>query len=369
MRNVTLGLIALVALLGAACSSGSEATPEPAIADAEATPARSVADVVADATATSSGASDSTSSGGGTAGGTGEQVASQRPNRLQIETPERRALVEAIESTQALSSYEFTWSMTMASIPELPQGFTLGGDGAIDPANERFAMTMDFGDMVKALTAADSTATAEELALLEAFLGDGQMEIRYVDGVTYINWALFGLMLGSETPWIAIEDESSENAFDSVSSFGGGQFASPEDAVAFLNDVWGVEELGRETVRGVETTHYSGVIDSKLLMSQLSPDEVASLEADLNGSDLSDICGDFPIDVWIDDEWIMRRFVMAFDFSEFGSAGAAAASTIGSMTMSYEFFNVGGAISIVAPPASEATAVNESFLDGFSIAG
>ena len=370
MRKITVALVALAALLLAACGSSgndSSSTGNPAD-EAESTPARSIADVVADADATSAAGSGATSGSGG-AGGTGDQTASQRATRLQIETPERKRLVAAMESTQALSSYEFEWSMVMASLPDLPAGFTLSGGGGIDPVNERFAMTMDFADMFTALAAADESASAEDLALLQAFLGDGAMEIRYVDGVTYLNWAIFGLMLGAETPWIAIEDESSENAFDSVSGFGGGQFTSPESAVAFLNDVWGVEDLGRESVRGVETTHYRGVIDVEVLMDELSPDDVATLEADLNGTSLSDVFGDFPVEAWIDDDDIMRRVVIGMDFSDFGSAGAAAASTVGSMTMSYEYFNIGSAVSIVAPPASEVTVVNETFLEGFSLAG
>lgn len=376
MRNVIIALIALTALVGAACSGGSDGSPTedaPGEPSAVATAAKTVADVVAEAEGAEGATSESATSGDGSTatsagGGSGEQVASQRPTQLRLETPERRRLVQAVESTEALESYEFEWSMTLPTIPDVPGGFSLSGAGAIDPVNERFSMTMDFTEMVAALSGGGG-GSAEELELMQAFLGDDPMEIRYVDGVTYINWAIFGALLGAETPWIAFEDESTDNAFDSVSGIGGGTLASPQGAVAFLEDVWGIEEVGRETVRGVETTHYRGVIDFETMAGELSPEELATLESDLDGADLSDVFGDFPIDVWIDDDDVMRRFVMEMDFSGYGAAGASAEDIIGSMTMSYEFFNIGGAISVLAPPASEVSDVADSFLEGFALAG
>jgi hypothetical protein len=135
-----------------------------------------------------------------------------------------------------------------------------------------------------------------------------------------------------------------------------------------LRDTWGIEEIGRETVRGVETTHYRGAIDFEMLMTDRSPENICNLETDLSGTDLSEVFGDFPIDVWIDDNDVMRRLTIAMDFSVLGFAGAATEHVIDSMMMSYEFFNIGGEISIVAPPIDQVGDVGESFLDGFSLA-
>lgn len=376
MRHLTFALIALAAIFAAACGSSSEAPTETAdettSPTVEATQAPSIADVVAnaeqnDGDAPTGGSTDNAGSGVTSKPGGQSVAAATRPTQLKIETPERKRLVQAVESTTSLEAYEFEFSLTLPTIPDLPSGITMGGAGAIDPQNERFAMTMDFSDLFTAIASTEDMDAAE-LDLMSAFLGEDPMEIRHVDGVTYINWALFGLLLGADAPWIAFEDESSSDGFDSVSSFGTGAFASPQDAVEFLRDVWGVEEVGRETIRGVETTHYRGVIDFETMLTELDVAQLAELESELGGASLGEVFGDFPIDVWIDDNDVMRRFTMEMDFSSFGSAGAAAEDVIGSMFMSYDFFNIGGAISIVAPPASEVSDVSDSFLDGFDLA-
>lgn len=372
MRNVTVALFALTAVFAIGCNSSADTPTDPSPPTAAATEGPSIADIVAaaDSEATNSPGDGAVTSGGSATGATkpgGATVGAARPTQLKLETPERARLVRAIESTNNLESYEFEYSMTLPAIVDVPGGITMGGSGALDPQNERFSMTIDFSDLFTALAASED-AGPDDLALMQAFLGDDPMEIRYVDGVTYINWALFGMLFGSTTPWIAIEDESSASALDSVSSFGGGSLASPQEAVEFLQDVWGIEEVGRETVRGVETTHYRGVIDFETMLGDLAAADVAELEADLGGASLSEVFGDFPIEVWIDDNDVMRRLTLEMDFSNFGAAGNSAEDIVGSMFMTYEFFNIGGDISIVAPPASEVSQVDDSFLSGFDLA-
>ncbi len=371
MRHLTFALIALAALFAAACGNSSDAsttTPsDEASPSSGATQSPSIADIVADAEQNGSTSTGGSAAGGNTSKPGVETVGAARPSQLKLDTPERQRLVRAVESTSALESYEFEFSMTLPAVPDVPGGLTMGGSGAVDPQNERFAMSMDFSSIFESLAASED-AGAEELELMRAFLGDDPMEIRYVDGVTYINWALFGMLLGADAPWIAVEDESSDNAFDSVSGFGAGSFASPQEAVDFLRDVWGVEEVGRETIRGTETTHYRGVIDFETMLTELDAAQLDELESDLGGASLGDVFGDFPVNVWVDDNDVMRRFTLEMDFSSFGAAGRSAEDVVGSMVLSYEFFNVGGVISIVAPPASEVSQVDDSFLTGFDLA-
>ncbi|MDA0350657.1 MAG: hypothetical protein O3A10_00415 [Chloroflexi bacterium] len=366
MRIVTTALIALVALVAAACSSGAQPAATTEAGDtsptASATPARSIADIVA-----ASGQSGAATDTRPTTGATGGVAVAQRASQLKLDTPERQRLVQALEVIESLDAYEFEWSMTMPSIPDLPGGISFGGAGAIDPTNERFAMTIDFTEMLNAIASSEDAST-EELAMIEAFFGDAPLQLRYVDGTTYMNWPIFGLLLGAETPWIAFTDPTGADAFGALPTSGAGGLTNPLDATAFLASVWGLEDVGRESVRGVDTTHYRGVIDVAEAMSTISPSDIAELEADLNGASISDVFGEFPVDVWIDDDNVVRRYTMAIDFSGFGQAGLTAEELIGSMVMTYEFFNIGGDISIVAPPASEVTAVSDSsFLDAFQI--
>jgi hypothetical protein len=358
MRNLTFALVALVAVIATACGGSADTSTLTATATPEGTPTeppRSIADVVSDANdgdASDVGSSTNTTPGGAT-------VSSDRPTQLKLETPERRRIVQAIQATEALDSFQFDWSMTM-DLAELGN-FSIAGDGAVDPTNNAMSMTMDFTDMFAALAQGSSP---EELELMQQFFGDEPVEIRYVGNTGYIRWPIFGLLLGAQTPWVAFEDPTGESGFDALSGSGGAQLINPSDMTAFLEDLWGIEEVGHETVRGVDTTHYRGVIDYVELMGQLSPDDIAQLEADLNGASLSDVFGDMPIEVWIDGDNVLRRLVLTIDYSNFGAAGATAQDVLGSMSMTYEVYNLGGAISIAAPPTSEVTVVDDSALLG-----
>jgi hypothetical protein len=375
MRNVTLALIALVTLFAAACGGAADTPPEatPTLdASATGTPARSVADVVTDSESQPAPtASDSapSSDGGSVASpsNTGREDTASRPTRLKLETPERQVLVQAIQTIEALRAYEFEWSMTLASIEGVPGGVTFSGGGAVDPTRERVAMTVDFTDLLGVIASADDLS-AEDQALMQSFFGDEPLEIRYVDGTAYLSWPIFSLFLGTTTKWVAFDDPTGGEAFGAIPGGIGG--ANPLDATAFLEEVWGIEEVGRETLRGVETTRYAGLIDVSEVMDALGPDELAELEAALDGQTVSDFFGEFPVNVWIGDDGVMRRFTITVDFSGFGEAGATAEALIGSIEMSYEFFNIGGDIQIIAPPADEVTNVSDSdFLSGLDFAG
>ena len=207
MRHLGFALVALVAIFAVACSGGADdgngtgSDPSPAASDGSGS-GDSIAAIVADANNNDEPTSDASTNGGnsGGSGGVnanppgGEPVGATRATVAKIETPERKRIVAAMQSTEALESYEFAWDITLPTIPDVPGGLSLSGSGAMDPVNERFAMTMDFTDMFAALASAEN-ATSEDLELMQAFLGDDPMEIRYVDGVTYINWALFGIIL------------------------------------------------------------------------------------------------------------------------------------------------------------------------------
>jgi hypothetical protein len=102
---------------------------------------------------------------------------------------------------------------------------------------------------------------------------------------------------------------------------------------------------GKELVRGHQTTHYSASISSEKVIEQMranGDDDNADLLQKLNeqtGTTSS------PVEVWIDDRNLVRRFKMSIPLpSERGTI-------TGDMTM--EFFDFGAKPRIVLPPESQ----------------
>jgi hypothetical protein len=367
--------VAALALALVACGgndSGSPATEAPAATEeAAASTTTNPLDAIVAAAGEDDDAAPATT--GGSTGGSpaytppsGVKVGAERASQLRIETPERKQLIAAIESIEQVNSYEFAWSLTM-DLSELPAPASMSGGGAVDILGESLSMTMDFSEFLAAMAAADPSITAEDLELMQAFFGEDPVEFRVIDGATYIKWDLVGLFLGADTEWVSFPADGYDDAYDSVAGFGVDQFASPDDLVAMLQDVWAVEAVGSDTVRGVATTHYAGVIDVAILLDQLTSAEVREAEREL-GASISDVFGDMPVDVWIDGDGHVRRTRIAMEFSDYGSAGTIAEEFFGSIVLDYEFFNLGGAVSIAVPPTADVTEVSESSVaSGFAL--
>jgi hypothetical protein len=109
----------------------------------------------------------------------------------------------------------------------------------------------------------------------------------------------------------------------------------------------GVEETGRETVRGVETTKYHAVIDFEKAIEQVAPEtfEMLGVEPDAFADELaqmqSAIGAELPVDVWIDDDGLMRR--MRMDMTIEGQTAA----------VDMEMYDYGVDVEVEAPPADE----------------
>lgn len=210
--------------------------------------------------------------------------------------------------------------------------------GAFDAAGNSM-FSMDLSAMAEAAAAAGEEVPPE---FAEAF---GEMEVRVVDGVSYIKFPLFGLMFGSQTPWISSpEDEGSSLASDFM-------FVRPDnpaDLLESLEDADGeVEEIGRETVNGVETTHYRVIFDTAAAFAAATPEERAELEASGMVPE-----GEFPVDMWVSDEGWIVRYVMDVD-------GSAVSSPNGDeferMVMTYNLLDINQPIQIEAPDPSQVT--------------
>lgn len=98
------------------------------------------------------------------------------------------------------------------------------------------------------------------------------------------------------------------------------------------------EELGKEDVRGVETTHYRARVNLKELVNQLSPDERP--EGDVEPRRGLNVV---PVELWIDNESRLRRIEITYPAHDENPE----------QTMSVELFDYGVEVDVGPPPEAE----------------
>ena len=123
---------------------------------------------------------------------------------------------------------------------------------------------------------------------------------------------------GLPTEWVSMDIDEVAPGFDSLVALSQGQ-NDPTSSFAYLEGITDAEVVGTETVAGFETTHYRGSADMQEALDRLSAEADADARQAL--AQARKIMGttDVPIDVWIDEDGLVRRM----SFSMEASAGAA----------------------------------------------
>jgi hypothetical protein len=228
--------------------------------------------------------------------------------------------------------------------------------GAVD-GGMTMDMSLPFGGVFNTVTGNSSffidlsdfaEAGAEEIPAEFADLF-GEMEVRNIDGISYVRFPLFTLLLGSGTAWISSPaDEGGNLTGDFMFTHPG----NPAEILEALEEVDAeVTEIRRETVNGVQTTHYRAIFDSSKLYAEATADQLAELDDQgliPNGT--------FPVDMWITDDGLIVRYVMDID-------GTAISSTPGEeferMVVTYDLFDINQPVQIVAPDSADVTDLEE----------
>jgi hypothetical protein len=249
------------------------------------------------------------------------------------------AVLAAFSQTEEQQSGRMAGALTMTGVE------TLGGVGDVEipfsgafSANGDFAFSMD-------LTAAGSFAGQEVPPEMAALLGE--MEIRQVGDTASMRLDFLSVLLGLPTEWLA--GPADEAGF--AEGFGLATPVSPAEILGTCADADAtIEDLGRETVDDLTTTHYRVIFDTEALYEQASAAERAEF------ADQGIPAFELPMDVWITDDGIVARFVMQVDGAGIpGSDGEA----FGRMAVTYDLFDLGGDVVIEAPPADQVTTEEE----------
>lgn len=212
----------------------------------------------------------------------------------------------AAEATSKVSGVRFTFTGRVQG----PAAVSMSGRGLMNGETNRLSLVM---------SATGSTVAGAQGFGLEEVVDDGDL---------YLRSPQLGDALGGSERWMLVRSEILGNLLQADAN-GGGVAASPSQQLDALKDAsYQVSEIGPERVNGVATTHYSALLDVNKIADQLK-DQVSSDFDDLIDKSMDEISS-ATVDVWIDDQGLLRRetsntssssvgnFAMTMDFSDYG---------------------------------------------------
>jgi hypothetical protein len=166
------------------------------------------------------------------------------------------------------------------------------------------------------------------------------------DPVVYMNLGFLSSFLPGGKPWVRLDvAKAGKAAGVDVNQLLGGGAQNPSDWLALLESRGDFSEAGRETLNGVETTHYHGTVDLRKAVENTPAAAALKRLADLGAP------SDYPIDVWVDDQGYIRQYESSYD----ETLGGNTVST----TTKVELSDYGTQVDVSAPPADEVFDVTE----------
>jgi hypothetical protein len=169
------------------------------------------------------------------------------------------------------------------------------------------------------------TMPAETLGMKGLADGDVTFDVVGTGQYFFFRGGPFSELAGGK--WVRIKDN--ERGFDLGQN-------DPSQMLEYLHATSEVEALGEDTVRGVHTTHYEARIQLDRIADRVSPEAARDLRRLTQGAGIQEI----PLEVWVDDESLVRRLTM--DWHPDG----------GTVAFEMELFDFGD-VEIDVPPASD----------------
>lgn len=232
------------------------------------------------------------------------------------------AIVLAASKTNEAGTYkaDITGAMEVAG-----QSVDMSGTGAFDSAKKQ-------GQMSYTMTLAGQ---------------DIDMDMVFDFPIIYMHIPPeIGPLPGSKT-WVKMDFEKlgQKQGIDFGQLMQAGQ-SDPSQGLDYLRGVSDVHAVGEEDVRGVPTTHYTGVVDLQALGAK-DPELKEQLDQLVERSGVSDV----PVEVWIDDEGFVRRMKQTLEGNGSGLQM--------NMTMTTELYDFGTDVTIEKPPANDVVDFSE----------
>jgi hypothetical protein len=234
------------------------------------------------------------------------------PEPVPVPAADQAVLRKAEAATRAAGDASVSTSVTMTGLDpkQLPGLYNLAGDGRVD------------------FKSGDSALTISMPYLDELTGGGSKVEQRIVDDMSYLKLPaalLRSAGAGPQTQWVA-RDVQVEGATD-LSALAQAQ-SDPARQLARLAKVRGkVEGIGKESVRGVMTTHFRGT-------------------ADASGTSV-------PVEAWIDADGLVRRMIVTLPLARLLTGSEL--SEDATLRVQQDLYDFGSAAAVTAPPTGRVT--------------
>ena len=252
------------------------------------------------------------------------------------------ALAAALSKTTEVNSGRMEGSFEIVGAEGIPDStsVSLPFSGAFDNEAEIFTFSMDMTGLAGQLGGEIPPDMADMF---------GELRVLQVGETTYMSWPFFSF-LGVQTPWVSMPSDETDSA--PTAGFGGATPGNPADFLSYLEKTNAtIEEVGKETIRGVDTTHYLAIFDTETLLAEATPEERAEIEA--QGPIPIE---EMPMDIWIGDDGLVYRYVI--DISG-DTVEANPGEGFERMLMTFEMYDWGSDINIEIPSADQITDSSE----------
>jgi hypothetical protein len=221
-----------------------------------------------------------------------------------------------------------------ATIEGLGDPIELTASGTADFPRDRSRMELDFSEIAQAGGAATAAA-------------DWRGEAVYVNDRVFVRIPGLTKALPEHVDWLLVDaDTLAEQAGPQFNAPDPGEFVTFVDAIA--DDA---EVVGEEAVGEADTTHFRGTVDVDELPSIARPDDRVQLASYARRLKTAGI-ERFPLDVWVDDEGLVRRLRTEYEGYRTGGPELTLLTTV-------ELYDFGIDATIESPPRSRVTPLDE----------
>ena len=246
------------------------------------------------------------------------------------------AVVQAADKTSAVGSSRASFEITMTGLT--PEALTMTGEGVFDSSRRQGRMTMDMSEF--------AAGSGQDL---------GEAEFVYDEFVMYMKFPLLQQVQPGLKPWVKFDlrDLGKQQGLD-IGQLSQLNQNDPSQALQYLRAASGnVQEVGREEVRGVETTHYGMRVDLRKVVSQAPAEQREQLRATIDQLIEQSGVETVPTEVWIDDDGLARRMRLTYNNMRF------AAGQVGDMVMTMDLYDFGVEVDVKRPPKNQVTDIQK----------
>ena len=244
-------------------------------------------------------------------------------------------LAAAAESAVDAGSSKVSVTITV-TVPGQEAPATMRGEGEFDYEGRAGRLTFDAGDLLQA-------------SGLEG--ADEPIEVILDGDVVYMKYPLLTAFLPDAKPWLKLDvaNVAEQQGID-LSQFQQLN-QNPAETLDYLRATANVEEVGTETIDGVETTKYRGVVEFDKVADFVPEADRAELEEAIDQLKEQTGLSELPVEVWVDDDGLPRRISYAYDAEIQGQSFKAA--------LVMDFSDYGVEVSVEPPPADQVSDLGE----------